>query len=649
MWSQRFKKKRDSEQQKRIGSLNLIFEKILKRSPLKRVLFFLGSDAILLALAFYLSFYIRFEAEIPNIHLKQFFICLPIFVGFKIAAFYLFQIHRFTWSYVGLYELLKIFKILTWSSLLLTSLILSLAYEESFKGFPRSIFLIDYALSLILVGGFMISKRVYFHGKKYPFTEQKKTLIIGAGNAGELIVRDMKRTKDSPYLPVAFVDDDPAKKKVTIHGIKVVGNRGDIPQVVKNLGADLAVIAMPSVPSKEIRDIVSYLHKAGINEIRIIPGTKEIMSRNISILDIKRIDLKDLLSREPIEIDYSQLRRTLEGKRVLITGAGGSIGSELGRQIAGFGPQILGILDFDETELFHINQDLREHHPGLSIFPILGDILNQEKMATVFAQMTPQIVFHAAAYKHVPVIEDFPEEAVRVNILGTKILAELSRQQSVEKFILVSTDKAVNPTSVMGASKRVAEMMIMDLNHQTGTRFVAVRFGNVLGSRGSVIPIFQEQIKGGGPVTVTHPEMKRYFMTIPEAVLLVLQAGAMGQGGEVFVLDMGEQVKIYDVACELIRLSGLEPHKDISIVFTGIRPGEKLFEEVLTAEEGVEPTTHPKIFRARIGKPPPDGVLNEKIERLSGFAKVPDTLSIIRTLREIIPHYFPNRIEHEEE
>jgi FlaA1/EpsC-like NDP-sugar epimerase len=472
--------------------------------------------------------------------------------------------------------------------------------------------------------------------------EQKKTLIIGAGNAGEQIVRDMRRTKDSPYLPVAFVDDDPAKKKVMIHGIKVVGNRKDIPQIVRNLDVALAVIAMPSVPSEEIRTIVSFLHKAGISEIRIIPGTREIMSRNISILDIKKIDLKDLLSREPVEIEYSQLRKNLEGKKILITGAGGSIGAELGRQIAQFDPNLLALLDFDETELFHISQELRESHPGLKLFPVLGDILNKEKMAALFHEMTPQLVFHAAAYKHVPVMENFPEEAIRVNILGTRILADLSLQCGVEKFIFISTDKAVNPTSLMGASKRVAEMVITDLNHQEKTHFVAVRFGNVLGSRGSVIPIFQEQIKKGGPVTITHPDMKRYFMTIPEAVLLVLQAGSMGHGGEVFVLDMGEQAKIYDVACELIRLSGLEPHKDIPVVFTGIRPGEKLFEEVLTAEEGVEPTTHPKIYKAKIKRSLGPDILREKIEKLEILAQMRDRKAIVRTFQEIISTYHPS-------
>ena len=609
----------------------------------------MGSDAILFIFALYVSYLLRFEGVIPKSELPQFFYSLPLFVGIKLLTYYFFQIYRFTWSYVGLYELVKIFKVQTLCSLLISTVILLLTYEKSFKGFPRSVFLIDYALSLILVGGFRISKRVYLYSKKYPLTEKKRTLIIGAGNAGEQIVRDMRRTKDSLYLPLAFVDDDPAKKKVLIHGIKVMGNRNDIPDIVKDLEVEMAVIAMPSVASQEIRDIVSYLRKAGINEIRIIPGTKEIMSQNISILDIKKIDLKDLLSREPVEINYSQLRKDLEGKRVLITGAGGSIGAELGRQIAQFDPNLLALLDFDETELFRIGQELRESHPGLKVSPVLGDILNKEKMAGVFHEMTPQLVFHAAAYKHVPVMEDFPEEAIRVNILGTRILAELSLQCGVDKFIFISTDKVVNPTSLMGASKRVAEMVITDLNHQEKTHFVAVRFGNVLGSRGSVIPIFQEQIKKGGPVTITHPDMKRYFMTIPEAVLLVLQAGSMGHGGEVFVLDMGEQAKIYDVACELIRLSGLQPHKDIPIVFTGIRPGEKLFEEVLTAEEGVEPTVHEKIFKAKIKKPLSQRTLNDKIEKLKDFAQRQDRTAIIQTLQELIPTYHPNRSDPDKE
>ncbi|MFH1624657.1 MAG: nucleoside-diphosphate sugar epimerase/dehydratase, partial [Pseudomonadota bacterium] len=527
-----------------------LFRRLFKKTRLKRFLFFLISDAVLFSLALYLSFRLRFEGMIPDLYLGHFYISLPLFVSVKILVFYFLQIYRFTWSYVGLYELMRVFTAQTLSSLIIAASILFLAYGEPFLGFPRSIFLIDYAFSLVMVGGLRLSKGAYLLWRKRPPVSGRRTLIIGGGNTGERIVRDMKRVTDSPYLPVAYIDDDPSKKGVSIHGIVVAGGRTDIPRISKDLDVELALIAIPSTSSKEIMDILSYLHKARIRDIHIVPSTREIMSKNISILDIKKIDLEDLLGREPIEIEYAQVEMNLKGKRLLVTGAGGSIGSELTRQIARFAPQLLVVLDFNETALFRINQEIKERHPQLSIRPVLGDIVDKEKMDSIFTEFAPQVVFHAAAYKHVPMIEDFPEEAVRVNIMGTKVLGELSAQHGAEKFILISTDKVVNPTSVMGASKRVAEMVGMSLNQQQTTKFIAVRFGNVLGSRGSVIPSFQEQIKRGGPVTITHPEMKRYFMTIPEAVLLVLQAEALGGGGEVYLLDMGEQIKIYDVACE---------------------------------------------------------------------------------------------------
>ncbi len=625
--------------------LSPFLKRIFEVTRLKRTLFFLVLDAVLLSFSLYVSFLLRFEGVIPSRYLEQFHLYLCLFVGVKIVAFNFFQIYRFTWSYVGLYELAKIIKVQTVSSLIISAAILSLADYEKFSGFPRSVLLMDYAFSLLVVGGLRIAKRIYFQIRKYPAVKKKNTLIIGAGNAGEQIVRDMKRVKDSPYLPVAFIDDDPAKKKVSIHDVEVMGGRRQIGRVSKKLGVELAVVAMPSVPSKEIRDIVSYVREAGIDEIHIIPGTKEIIFKKISIMDIKRIDLADLLGREPVKIEHARVKMSLKGRRVLVTGAGGSIGSELARQVSQFGPQLLVLLDFDETGLFHISGELTRSYPDLLIYPILGDILDENKVDSLFMDFAPQVVFHAAAYKHVPIMEDFPEEAVRVNVLGTRILGELSCKNKVSKFIFVSTDKVVNPTSVMGASKRVAEMVITNLNKQETTEFVTVRFGNVLGSRGSVIPLFQEQIKRGGPVTITHPEMKRYFMTIPEAVILVLQAGTMGRGGDVFVLDMGEPVKICDVACELIRLSGLEPEKDVPIVYTGIRPGEKLFEELLTAEEGVETTTHEKIFKARINEDFSQAVLIEQIEKLQAFAHVKDTPSIVNTFKEIIPTYTPNRPE----
>ncbi|MEW6614778.1 MAG: nucleoside-diphosphate sugar epimerase/dehydratase [Thermodesulfobacteriota bacterium] len=625
-------------------NLTPLFKTLFKKTVLKRFLFFLISDAILFSMALYLSFYLRFEGIIPDRYLVHFYISLPLFISIKMLVFYFFQIYRFTWSYIGLYELIKVFMAQTLSLLLISASILFFAYGEPLLGFPRSIFLIDYAFSLIMVEVLRASKRAYIYVRRGSVAGRSRTLIIGAGDAGVQIVREMKTAKDSPYLPVAFIDDDPSKKRVSIQGVEVAGMRMDITRISKKLDIELAVIAMPSASPMEIRDIVSYLYKAGINEIRVIPGTKEIISRDISILDIKKIEVEDLLGREPVEIEYAEVERNLKGKRILVTGAGGSIGSELVRQISLFDPKLLVILDCNETALFHISREIKEHYQHLSVYPVLGDILDKEKMGVVFRNFAPQIVFHAAAYKHVPIVEDFPEEAVRVNILGTEILAKLSYQYGVEKFVFISTDKVVNPTSVMGASKRVAEMMITYIDQQQTTHFMAVRFGNVLGSRGSVIPLFQEQIRQGGPLTITHPEMKRYFMTIAEAVILVLQAGTMGKGGEVFVLDMGEPVKIYDIACELIRLSGLEPEKDIPIVFSGIRPGEKLFEELLTAEEGVEPTEHPKIFKARIKEPFSQEFLFRKIEELENFARLQDTPSIITTLKEIIPTYTPNRL-----
>lgn len=623
-------------------SLSSFFKTLFKKTVLKRFLFFLISDAVLFSIALYLSFYLRFEGMIPDRYLVHFYISLPLFISIKMMVFYFLKVYRFTWSYIGLYELIRVSMAQTLSLLIISASILFFAYGEPLLGFPRSIFLIDYAFSLIMVEALRVSKRAYIHARRGTIVERRRTLIIGAGDIGVRIVREMKTAKDSPYLPVAFIDDNPSKRKVSIEGVQVVGGSMDIPVISKKLDVELAVIAMPSATPMEIRDVVSYLYKAGINEIRVIPGTKEIISRNISILDIKRIEVEDLLGREPIEIEYSEIERGLKGKRILVTGAGGSIGSELVRQITRFDPELLVLLDYNETALFYISREIKERYKHLPIYPVLGDILNKKKMEVVFRNFAPQIVFHAAAYKHVPIVEDFPEEAVRVNVLGTEILGKLSCKSGVEKFVFISTDKVVNPTSVMGASKRVAEMLITNFNHQHKTRFIAVRFGNVLGSRGSVIPLFQEQIRQGGPLTITHPEMKRYFMTIAEAIILVLQAGAMGMGGEVFVLDMGEPIKIYDIACELIRLSGLEPEKDIPIVFSGIRSGEKLFEELLTAEEGVEPTGHPKIFKARIKEAFSQEFLFRKIKELENFAQLQNAPSIITTLKEIIPTYTPN-------
>jgi FlaA1/EpsC-like NDP-sugar epimerase len=448
----------------------------------------------------------------------------------------------------------------------------------------------------------------------------------------------MMRSPHHHYFPVGFIDDDPQKKNTLIHGVRVLGGREDIPKLVNDLGVKGIIIAIPSVTSKEIREIMEYVRKTDVKDVKVLPGLSDLINGNVTLKDIRDISIEDLLGREPVKIDMEQVSSYIEAKSILVTGAGGSIGSELCRQIARFNPAKLIMLDMGETELFNIDMEIREGYPGLYLQSNVGDIRDENKIIGIFKETTIDTVFHAAAYKHVPLMEANPREAVLNNIHGTTVLAKNSAEFGVKRFILISTDKAVNPTSVMGATKRVAENSILGLNNDRSD-FFAVRFGNVLGSRGSVVPIFQEQIKKGGPITITDYEMKRYFMTIPESVQLVLQAGAMGKGGEVFVLDMGDPVSIYQVAEELIRLSGLEPDRDIPIVISGKRPGEKLFEELLTAEEGTTATLHKKIYKAKILRGIEKGYL-QKIDRLIALTREDNNRDQITSLlKELVPTY----------
>ena len=423
-----------------------------------------------------------------------------------------------------------------------------------------------------------------------------------------------------------------------IHGVKVMGKIDDIPRIIKEQRIESMIVALPSADSFVIRKAVEQARKAGIKNIKIVPTLTEIVDGKVSIADLKELKIEDLLGREPISFDFEAIRKFIQDKKILITGAAGSIGSELCRQIAKFKPGLLIALDQDETGIFNIAQEMKSQFPGLKFETIIGDILDKEKMEYVFEKFRPQIVFHAAAYKHVPLMEAHPDEAVKNNIFGTKTIAELAVKFGTEKFVFISTDKAVNPTSVMGATKRVGEMICQSLNKEGSCRFVAVRFGNVLDSRGSVIPVFKEQIKKGGPVRVTHPEMKRYFMMIQEACLLVMQAAEMGKGGEVFVLDMGKPIKIIDLARELIRLSGLEPDKDIPIVFSGPRPGEKFFEDILTAEEGTEATHRDRIFIAKLAEVDKEK-LESQLSRLKEVLHQRNKEAIIKMLEEMVPSF----------
>ena len=577
-----------------------LLNKVFIRTSRRRILFFLTIDIVLIAISMWIAFLIRFETRIPSKYVKNLWLLILIAVAVKVPIFYLQGLYRISWSYVSIRELISVSKGVFYGSLLLGTVLFFLKTAPIFTDFPRSILFIDFFLTLFLIGGFRAAKRIWLQLIKRSPVKGRRTLIVGAGDAGEQLVRSILRADQSDYLPVGFVDDDPSKLGTIIQGVKVLGSRKDIPQLVRAYKVEELLIAIPSAPSVVIRETVELGRKAKVKSIKILPHISELISGKVGLSDVREVQVEDLLGREPVRVDTREIENYLKGKKILVTGAAGSIGSELCRQIARFVPQMLIMLDHEETGLFWINRELREKFHNLKRIAILGDIKDEKKMEWIFTQYSPQIVFHAAAYKHVGMARENPDEAVKNNIFGTKVLGEAALNAGTERFVLISTDKAVNPVGVMGMTKRVAEMVIQDLNRRGSTKFSAVRFGNVLGSRGSVIPIFKEQIKRGGPVTVTHPQMRRYFMTTSEAVLLVLQAAAIGEGGEVFVLDMGKPISILELAKEMIRLSGYEPDKDIPIVITDPDEDEKLFEDILTAEEGTEATRHEQIFKARI-------------------------------------------------
>jgi len=612
--------------------MNSFPDKIFKKSAKTRALFFLFADMTLISVSVWLGFLIRFEGDIPSRYLSNIEEMIILSLLVTIPVFYFFKLYYFTWSYVSATELIALFKGTVLSFLVMLALFVILREEPIFSGFPRSVLFITYFLIFLFCGGLRFSKRFYL--QSFPSRskgEKERTLVVGAGDAGEQILRSILVFNSSPYLPVGFVDDDLAKQGTTIHGIRVLGRIRDIPDIVRKNKIEGVIIAIPSADSQTIHVAVERCREAGLRKIKIVPGIEDIMSGKITIGQLREVEMNDLLARDQFSLDQKSIEASIENKKVLVTGGAGSIGSELCRQIAEFNPSSLIVLDQDETGIFNISKELKYKFPKLGIFSLIADITNKEKIEKIFKELTPDIVFHAAAYKHVPLMEEHPDEAIKNNIFGTEIVARAALIGRADKFVLISTDKAVNPSSVMGKTKRIAEMVCRALNQKKRTKFVSVRFGNVLDSRGSVIPIFREKIKKREPIEVTHREMQRYFMTTPEACLLVMQAGAMGRGGEVFVLDMGNPVKIIDLAKEMIRLSGLEPDKDIPIVFTEPRPGEKLFEELLTAEEGTIATQNQKIFRAKLSKVS-EKELNKKLQALRAALKKDDRDSIINFL-----------------
>lgn len=608
----------------------------------RRRAFFIIGDAILLALALIAAAWLRFEAGLPPQVVAHLGIAIPLSLAAKIPILVIQGQHGVSWSRFGLGDMVALARCLGMGWLVFAGLVMALRLTPVLAGFSRSVLLLDLVLSAVAVGGFRLSRRTYLHLHDHGRNNGRAAIVVGAGAAGDQLVRALRDSANPPFLPCAFIDDDPNEHGSLVHGIPVVGGRSAIPEAVRTYHAEAVLIAMPSAPPEAIRDVVARARDAGVREIRIVPGIERILAGGVKLADLREVRLEDLLGRQVVRMETSAVRGMLEGRTVLVTGAAGSIGSEICRQMPGFGVRRLVMVDMDETGLFNLELRLaREALNSVRLEPTIADVRDPMRMRQIFEATRPEVVFHAAAYKHVPLMEVHPSEAARTNAWGTWVSAGLARNLGVERFVLISTDKAVRPASAMGATKRLAERIVATLNGDGPTRFMSVRFGNVLGSRGSVIPTWQEQIASGGPLTVTDPEMHRYFMLASEAVLLVLQAAATGTGGEVFVLDMGKPIRLLDLAHEVIRLSGLEPEADIPVVFTGIRPGEKLSEELLAADDGIAPTLHEKIFAAR---PEPFASVDElrvHVEAIRVQAENGHSEALRETLRRLVPSYTP--------
>ncbi len=502
----------------------------------------------------------------------------------------------------------------------------------------EGVIMLDLVTTIMLLSGLRMLVRLY-HEEFFSETRGsvRRYLIIGAGNAGEALLREMLRRKEMQYEVVGFIDDNPAKMGMSIHGISVLGNVDQLPDICKKNNIDELAIAIPSASRKQLRRVVQVCQGTKLR-FSTVPSLTDIASGRFRVSQMRDVDINDLLGRDVVKLDLDDIKKFLSGRIILVTGAGGSIGSEMCRQVCAFNPQLLLLVEQAENPLFFIEGELRRTFPKVQMKAVICDITDKARVTQIFSDYRPEVVIHAAAHKHVPLMEINPGEAIKNNVIGTRTVADAADAYGASSFVMISTDKAVNPTSIMGSTKRVAEMYIQDLNNTSTTRFVTVRFGNVLGSNGSVVPIFKQQIAAGGPVTVTHPEMRRYFMTIPEASQLVLQAAAMGEGGEIFVLDMGEPVKIVDLARELITLSGFRPGEDIEIEFAGLRPGEKLFEELSIEGENMLQTRHPKIAVWR-NIPKERETLRNSIEQLIATAPSQDRKKIVDAIRQLVPEF----------
>jgi FlaA1/EpsC-like NDP-sugar epimerase len=609
-------------------------------------------DAFLIAVALTFAYLFRFEFSLDDFYVRQLKQMLIFILPLKLCTFFLFDLYKGMWRYTSTRDFWRLLQASLTSTLMILAFIFVFYRFEG--GYSRAVFVMDGGLTFLLTGALRMVIRILYLRKDrnsqavyIPTAQRRRILIVGAGDAGEKIVREIIENDQLPYSVIGFIDDDRKKYGRSIHGIPVLGSLNRLAKIIEDEGIKEILIAIPSATGDQIRRIVETCKVCQI-AYKTLPGIGEIIDGRVSIKALRDVNYEDLLGRSPVQLDMEGILGYLDNKVILVTGCGGSIGSELCRQIVRFQPKNLILLDANESNLFHIELELRNNLHYNRFLAVLGRVQDEKLMASVFKKYLPQVVFHAAAYKHVPMLEKNPWEAVFNNIAGSRVIMEMALKHHAERFVLVSTDKAVRPTNVMGASKRVTELLLQTFQNG-GTRFMAVRFGNVVGSSGSVIPVFRNQIEQGGPVTVTHPEVRRFFMTIPEAAQLILQAGALGQGGEIFILKMGTPVKIVDMARDLIRLSGREPDKDVKITFIGLRDGEKLYEELITVGEGIVPTKHEKIMVLRTDGP--EGVspslkkrpalLDAQLKELNGAADRFDAPAIRRKLQEIVPEYTP--------
>ncbi len=607
-----------------------------------------GLDVGLLSAALWLAVLVRFEGPPPESMFERLVVLWPSIVLLQYAALKVFGVPRYVWRLVGLREVTRILSALALACavLLLARLVAGAAQHHLAAAehliIPVGVILIDFCLAFLAIAGVRALRRgLALREESAPPDEDARaprpTLLIGAGETGRRVAHELTRNPQLGMRAVGFIDDDGRKTGLEIHGLNVLGATTSLPEIIRETGASDVLVTFPRASGACIRRISNACRESGVR-VHIVPGLPAVVSGSVVLSDVREVAVEDLLRREPVDIEEHAVAADLNGRAVLVTGAGGSIGSELCRQIARYSPAALLLVERAEHALFEVHRDLAERFPGVFARPIVADVCDAPRIDEIVRTHRPEVIYHAAAHKHVPMMEANPTEGIKNNVGGTRIVAECAHRHSVAVFAMISTDKAVNPSSVMGASKRVAELCVQALADTSETRFVTVRFGNVLGSAGSVIPLFQKQLAHGGPLTVTHPEMRRYFMTIPEACKLVLQASSMGQGGEIFILDMGEPVRIADLARDMIELSGLVPGEDVHIEYTGLRPGEKLYEELYVSGKNPALTRHPKIFTGR-GRPRQLAEVSVAVDALLAASAAGDGKRALRELETIVPEY----------